>query len=253
MQRYNSVTFGGLNRTNDLTFSPLIRSSPLRRAMKNRFLDLDAHTRLFIALVVSLIVFVLTIGHMDFAVQAIAIWNVFAWTVIVLAWSRILLASPKTSVQTAKLQDSARFAIFLFVIFAAVASLASVAILIGGAKGLGKKALTEHLLLAGTTVVSSWFLIHTVFAMHYAHGYYRDEDEGPGFESAGGLEFPNEKEPDFLDFAYFSFVIGMTCQVSDVQVSSRGMRRLALVHGLLSFVFNTVILALSINLASGLL
>ena len=102
-------------------------------------------------------------------------------------------------------------------------------------------------------MVSSWFLIHTVFAMHYAHGYYRDEDEGPDFASAGGLEFPNEKEPDFLDFAYFSFVIGMTCQVSDVQVSSQGMRRLALVHGLLSFVFNTVILALSINLASGLL
>ena len=102
-------------------------------------------------------------------------------------------------------------------------------------------------------MVSSWFLIHTVFAMHYAHGYYHDEDEGPGFASAGGLEFPNEKEPDFLDFAYFSFVIGMTCQVSDVQVSSQGMRRLALVHGLLSFVFNTVILALSINLASGLL
>ena len=127
------------------------------------------------------------------------------------------------------------------------------AILIGGAKGLGRKALTEHLLLAATTVVSSWCLIHTVFAMHYAHGYYHDEDEGPGFSSAGGLEFPNEKEPDFLDFAYFSFVIGMTCQVSDVQVSSKGMRRLALLHGLLSFLFNTVILALSINLASGLL
>ncbi len=222
--------------------------------MKTNLLDLDAHSRLFIALGVSLIVFVLTIGHLKLAVQAIAIWNVFAWTVIVLAWSRILLApSAKSSVQAAKLQDSARFAIFLFVVFAAVASLASVAILIGGAKGLGRKALTEHLLLAGTTVVSSWFLIHTVFAMHYAHGYYRDEDEGPGFTSAGGLEFPNEKEPDFLDFAYFSFVIGMTCQVSDVQVTSQGMRRLALVHGLLSFVFNTVILALSINLASGLL
>ena len=79
------------------------------------------------------------------------------------------------------------------------------AILIGGAKGLGRKALTEHLLLAATTVVSSWCLIHTVFAMHYAHGYYHDEDEGPDFSSAGGLEFPNEKEPDFLDFAYFSF------------------------------------------------
>jgi uncharacterized membrane protein len=89
--------------------------------------------------------------------------------------------------------------------------------------------------------------------MHYAHAYYRDDDDDPNTTASGGLEFPNEKEPDFLDFAYFSFVIGMTCQVSDVQVSSRGIRRLALVHGLLSFLFNTVVLALAINLASGLL
>jgi uncharacterized membrane protein len=221
--------------------------------MKNFLLKLDAHSRLFLALAVSLIVFVLTLGRLQWAVEGITLWNVFAWTVTMLAWTRILLAGAKTSVRAAKLQDSTRLAIFIFVVFAAVASLASVAILIGGAKGLGRKTLTEHLLLAAATVISSWFLIHTVFAMHYAHGYYHDEDEGPEFSSAGGLEFPNEKEPDFLDFAYFSFVIGMTCQVSDVQVSSHSMRRLALVHGLLSFVFNTVILALSINLASGLL
>jgi uncharacterized membrane protein len=221
--------------------------------MKTFLLKLDAHSRLLIALVVSFIVFVLTFGHLRWSIQSIALWNVFAWTLTLLAWSRILLADVRTSVQTAKLQDTARIAIFLFVVFAAVASLASVAILIGGAKGLGRRALIEHFLLAGATVVSSWFLIHTMFAMHYAHGYYADEDEGPDFSRAGGLEFPNEKGPDFLDFAYFSFVIGMTCQVSDVQVSSKRMRRLALVHGLLSFLFNTVILALSINLASGLL
>ena len=221
--------------------------------MKTILLKLDAHLRLFIALIVSLIVFVSTIGRLQLLVQAIAVWNVFAWSLTVLTWTRIILTGAKTSVQAAKLQDTTRFVIFLFVVFAAVASLVSVAILIGGAKGLGQKTLTEHLFLAAATVVSSWFLVHTVFAMHYAHGYYHDEDEGPGFSSAGGLEFPDEKEPDFLDFAYFSFVIGMTCQVSDVQVSSHGMRRLALVHGLLSFLFNTVILALSINLASGLL
>ena len=221
--------------------------------MKAIFLKMDSHSRLFLAFGVSLVVFILTLGHLQMAVQAITIWNVFAWSVTLLAWAQILLAGAKTSVRNAKLQDSARSAIFLFVIFAAVASLASVAVLIGGSKGLSRPALTEHLLLAATTVISSWCLIHTVFAIHYAHGYYHDEDEGPEFSSAGGLEFPNEREPDFLDFAYFSFVIGMTCQVSDVQVSSQGMRRLALVHGLLSFLFNTVILALSINLASGLL
>ena len=89
--------------------------------------------------------------------------------------------------------------------------------------------------------------------MHYAHAYYCDHgDDNDGYEGSG-LRFPGEKAPDFLDFAYFSFVIGMTFQVSDVEISSRRIRRLALVHGLLSFLFNTLILALSINLVSGLI
>jgi uncharacterized membrane protein len=214
---------------------------------------LDAHVRFMMALAVSCLVFVLTIGRLEPAVQAIAVWNAFAWSVILLIWSLIVLSDARTSVQTAKLQDTTRAVIFLFVILAAVISLSAVAILVGGAKGMSHKALTEHLLLAAATIVSSWFLIHTVFTMHYAHAYYRDDDDDPSTAGSGGLEFPNEKQPDFLDFAYFSFVIGMTCQVSDVQISLRGIRRLALVHGLLSFLFNTVVLALAINLTSGIL
>lgn len=221
--------------------------------METRLAGLDAHNRLILAFIAALVTFLLTLGHLDIAVQSIAVWNAFAWTVIILAWVRIVFADARTSVQGARIQDTTRSAIFLFVILAAVTSLFAVAILIGGAKGLGPRVLTEHLVLAGTTVLSSWFLIHTVFAMHYAHAYYRDRDNDPNTIEGAGLEFPNQKEPDFLDFAYFSFVIGMTCQVSDVQVSSQGIRRLALVHGLLSFLFNTVILALSINLASSLL
>jgi uncharacterized membrane protein len=86
--------------------------------------------------------------------------------------------------------------------------------------------------------------------MHYAHAYYRRVDEGG--DRGDGLNFPDGDEPDFLDFAYFSFVIGMTFQVSDVAITSSGIRRLSLVHALLSFLFNTIILALAINLASGL-
>jgi uncharacterized membrane protein len=221
--------------------------------METRLAGLDAHNRLILAVIAALVTFFLTLGHLDVAVQSITVWNAFAWTVIILAWVRIVFADARTSVQGARIQDTARSAIFLFVILAAVTSLLAVAILVGGAKGLGPRALTEHLVLAGATVLSSWFLVHTVFAMHYAHAYYHDTDNDPHTIEGGGLEFPNQKAPDFLDFAYFSFVIGMTCQVSDVQVSSQGIRRLALVHGLLSFLFNTVILALSINLASSLL
>jgi uncharacterized membrane protein len=137
------------------------------------------------------------------------------------------------------------------VLLSAVTSLFAVAVLIGEAKGLSKQIVTGHLLLAGATVISSWILIHTAFTLHYAHVYYRLQDDDVTILGSG-VEFPSEKGPDFLDFAYFSFVIGMTCQVSDVQISGRNIRRMALVHGLLSFLFNTVILALTINLASGL-
>jgi uncharacterized membrane protein len=154
--------------------------------------------------------------------------------------------------RSAKLQDAGRTAIFLFVIAAACASLFAVAFLLGTAKGLHGRALTGHILLAAGTVVCSWFLVHTVFTMHYAHGYYQQAETGGGIEKGHGLDFPGKREPDFLDFAYFSFVIGMTFQVSDVQISSRRLRRLALVHGMLSFAFNTVILAFAINLVSGL-
>jgi uncharacterized membrane protein len=184
--------------------------------------------------------------------RVIAAWNAFAGTAVILAWSRILLVDAKQSAQEARLQDSNRTAIFLFVIFAAVASLWAVGWLLSSAK-LGYARISSPILLASATVVLSWFLIHTMFALHYAHIYYQrpDTDEKPSHGS--GLSFPDDKRPDFLDFAYFSFVIGMTCQVSDVQISSKRLRRLALLHGALSFAFNTIILALTINLASTVL
>jgi uncharacterized membrane protein len=91
--------------------------------------------------------------------------------------------------------------------------------------------------------------VHTVFALRYAHIYYDCDEHG---KAAGGLNFPDEDSPDYLDFAYFSFVIGMTSQVSDVNISGRSMRRLALLHGLISFGFNLSILGLCINMISGL-
>ena len=103
-------------------------------------------------------------------------------------------------------------------------------------------------------VVSSWMLVHTVFGLRYAHTFYGDPDGAAGAQQhAGGLEFPECRSPNYMDFAYFSFVIGMTFQVSDVQITSREIRQLVLLHGMLSFGFNTVILALTINTVSSLL
>jgi uncharacterized membrane protein len=96
----------------------------------------------------------------------------------------------------------------------------------------------------------SWILIHTIFTLRYAHIYYGDDENKPDIH-AGGLIFPGGNRPEYMDFAYFSFVLGMTFQVSDVQITTARLRKLALVHGLLSFGFNTIMIALTINLVAG--
>jgi len=214
---------------------------------------LDAHQRLLISLAIAVITFLLTLDQFKLSVQLILIWNGFALTAIVLAWLKILFADACTTVRTAKLQDTGRTAIFIFVISAAVASLFAVLFLLGSAKELHGKALTVHVLAAASTVVCSWCLIHTIFALHYAYAYYQKFEANPDSEGGEGLQFPGEEPPEFLDFAYFSFVIGMTFQVSDVQITSNRIRALALVHGMVSFLFSAAILALAINLTSGLI
>ena len=108
-----------------------------------------------------------------------------------------------------------------------------------------------RLALSVAAVGLSWFLVHTLFSLRYAHAFFKDAHKQAREKVQGGLEFPGKGSPDYMDFAYFSFVVGMTCQVSDVQISSRTIRRLALVHGLISFAFNTAILAMFVNIIAG--
>jgi uncharacterized membrane protein len=168
-----------------------------------------------------------------------------------MSWATICTVDPRTIQRKARLQDSSRKLIFAFIIIAACMSLLAVILVLREHKALHKTA-GLHLFMAALAVIGAWLLIHTVFTLHYAHVFYRSEQEADVEGTGGGLIFPGGQNPDYQDFAYFSFVVGMTCQVSDVNVTSHSMRRLALLHGLLSFAFNTVILALSINIISGL-
>jgi uncharacterized membrane protein len=220
---------------------------------KRIFFRLDAHYRLMISLAVSAIVFLLINGK--FAVPAIILftWISFALAVIVMDWVIILSSHPREVRKIAKLQDSSRAFIFLFVIAASIASMGAIVFLLKSSKGLHNgTAVNEHILLAITAVIVSWWLLHTIFTLKYAHLYYdTDKDDGTP-KPGGGLQFPGNEEPDYLDFVYFSFVLGMTFQVSDVEIASKEIRRLAWLHGLLSFAYNTAILALSINVISGM-
>jgi uncharacterized membrane protein len=168
-------------------------------------------------------------------------------------WIIILNAHPKEIRKIARLQDSSRTLIFLVVIAASIISLGAIIFLLKGTKGQAEADVTGHILLAMASVIVSWWLVHTLFTMRYAHLYYDTDNNDDKELPVGGLEFPgDEKEPDYIDFVYFSFVIGMTFQVSDVQITDRKIRRLVLMHGLISFAFNTAIVALSINVVSSL-
>lgn len=138
-------------------------------------------------------------------------------------------------------QDEGRIGVLVLTAAAALASLTAIFMQLGGPSG-GSLGLV--LLLIATTLLS-WTFTHAIFAIHYAHEFYDEPPEG------GGLQFPGEDQPDYWDFIYFSFVIGMTAQVSDVQVTHRSIRRTVTAHGLVSFIFNTALVAITINIAAG--
>jgi uncharacterized membrane protein len=217
---------------------------------KQFFYRLDANYRLLIALCVSAIVFFFIRANFTAPAVVLLTWITFALVVIILDWIIIFSSHPREVRKIAKLQDSSRTFIFLFVIAASVVSMSAIVFLLKSVKGLSKQSVNEHILLAIGAVIISWWLVHTIFTLLYAHLYY-DNDTGET-RKEGGLFFPGKEEPDYLDFVYFSFVIGMTFQVSDVEITSRRIRRFALLHALMSFAFNTAILALSINVISGL-
>ncbi len=218
---------------------------------KRFFFRLDAHYRLMVATVIAAIVFLLI--HSDHSAPSLILftWISFASTIIILDWIIIITSHPQEVRKIAKLQDSSRTIIFLFVLAASIFSMGAIVFLLKSSKG-STVAKNEHILLAITAVAISWWVVHTIFTLLYAHLYYdTDTDDGNVLE-VGGLDFPGKEQPDYLDFVYFSFVIGMTFQVSDVTINSRKIRRFALLHALMSFGFNTAIVALSINVISGL-
>ncbi|MGN6640964.1 MAG: DUF1345 domain-containing protein [Mucilaginibacter sp.] len=224
----------------------------LKKPTPNLFLRMDAQHRLMVNLGVSAIVLYFVFNRFSLPIVILLTWMTFALTAITLLWITFLLSHPREVRKIAKLQDSSRTALFGFVIIAAVVSLLAVYFLLKSAKGHNSAQTTEHILLAIAAVFTSWWLVHTIFTTRYAHLYYDEFRDDGTPRKGGGLQFPDETEPDYLDFVYFSFVIGMTFQVSDIEITSRHIRRLAWVHGLISFVFNTAIVALSINVISGL-
>ncbi len=213
----------------------------------------DALHRILLSAGVSGTVFLLLPTNIHLATRLIAAWDAFALTELMLTWMLITGLNHQQVKRVSEQQDLSRTIIFFVVVIVASVSLLAVGLLLGPAKGVRQDFMHFHLALSVIAVASSWLLLHTVFGMHYAHRFYQVHPPLHNGSALRGLDFPGDTAPDYFDFAYFAFVIGMTFQVSDVEITSRAMRRLALIHALISFAFNTIILALTINVVFSLL
>lgn len=215
-----------------------------------KFGRVDAHHRFFLSVAVAVLAFALMPHHLTWATRLLGTWNAFIYTTLGLIWTLILSADPQEVVASAKTQDTSRTAIFVLVLLGALASIFAVIYELTVAKALGQGHAGAHIAFCVVTILSSWVLVHTTFTLRYAHTFYGTDE---GKKQPGGLDFSGDCDPDYLDFAYFSFTIGMCSQTSDVAVKSSDLRRLCLVHSIISFVFNVAIVGFSINAMSGLL
>ena len=219
--------------------------------LTHRVAHLEAHHRLAFAACVGVAVFLL-LSTVRLPLRVIIGWDAYAASILILSWTRIFSAKPAAVARLATLQHTSRMILFAGVLAAACTSLGAVAYLLGSVKDLPVASRSTHVALAVGTVILSWVLVHTIFALHYAYLFYRAPHPATADSSNRPLLFPGDELPDYYDFAYFSLIIGMTSQVSDVQIASRIIRRWALLHGIIAFTFNTAVLALSINVISGL-
>ena len=185
--------------------------------------------------------------------RVIAAWDGFSGPLLLLTWAVIATADAARIRQVATAEDPGRTWTFVVTVMANATCLLAVGLLQSGLKQMERSEQFEHLLLSVAAVTGAWLLLHTLFTLRYAHVYFSEDRTTSPPDRLGGLEFCGAPPTTYWDFAYFAFVIGMTAQTADIAVSSLRMRQLVLLHGLLSFGFNTAIVALSINILSGII
>jgi uncharacterized membrane protein len=216
-----------------------IKHNPLRRALR----IIRIRPRLFLSAAVGIAVAILLPATLHGATRELIAWDVGVALYLILAIKIMATSDIDKIRRQAARQDEGRIAVLFLTAVAALASLGAILAELGGANKAA-----PHLALAVVTILLSWMFTHTIFALHYAYEYY-DENKHRG----GGLKFPGDDPPDYWDFLYFSLVIGMTSQVSDVAVTSGKVRRMVAGHGVVSFIFNATLLALTVNIAASLL
>jgi uncharacterized membrane protein len=204
-----------------------------------------ARPRLFLSAALGIVVDLLLPSEWRVATRMLVGWDVGVAVYLAFAVAAMARADTARIRRRAALLDEDRVVFLVLTAGAAVASLGAIVAELGVKETAREPA---HLTLAVVTIALSWAFIHTIFALHYAHEYYIENRY-----KDGGLAFPGKEQPDYWDFVYFSVVIGMTSQVSDVAVTAKAIRRTVTWHGVVSFFFNVALLALTINVAASAL
>jgi len=210
-----------------------------------------ARPRLFLSTLIGVLVILFLPRSWAFheVTRAIIGWNVGAWLYLMFAARMMFWATHEKMRSRAIAQDDGKFVVLGMVIIAALVSIGAIVAQLAVVKDMHGTLRYAHIGLAVLTILSSWTFTQVMFALHYAHDFYVAQARG----NSGGLEFPNASAPDYSDFLYFACVIGTSGQTADVSFTSRAMRRTGLVHCVLAFFFNTTLVALTINIASGLI
>lgn len=210
-----------------------------------------ARPRLLLGAAIGLATMFLLPATLTPLTRAIVAWDVGCAAFLVMLAEMFGIERRERIARDAAMQKEGEWTIFAVSVGAVAASFAAIIGEFSAAKDMPAGIRGAHIGLVAATLFLSWLMTHALFSLRYAHEYYSISKGNTAPD--GGLLFPDEAKPDYWDFFYFSLVLGMTFQVSDVQITSAKLRRLATVHGLMGFVFNTVVLALSVNIGASLL
>jgi uncharacterized membrane protein len=221
-----------------------------RLARRTRYLR--QHPRLILSVLLGILAYPAFPTGIGEGTRLLAAFDLAAVAFLGATWTMMARATTADMRRRSQIEDEGRYVVLALSAVTALAILVAIASELHHIHNQPTAAAGLRVSLAVIAILLAWFFMNTIFAVHYAHFFYGDGD-GPAGGEARGLAFPGRAEPDYWDFLYFSFVIGMTFQVSDVQIENHRLRRIGLAHGVLAFFFNVVVLALTINIIAGLL
>jgi len=179
-------------------------------------------------------------------------WNLGVVSFLVSVFVMMLRVTQETMAKRAVLHDEGKHFVLAFTAVAAAFSVGAILVQLSMVANLTGTVKLMHFALTALTILTAWGFLHTMFMLHYAHEFYDRGVDDP--EAPPVLDFPGgDRRPDYFDFAYFAFVIGVASSTADINIVSRPVRRVVLVHGIVSFFFNIAVLGLCINIASGLI